>query len=168
MLNMGYEPLNIISWKKAIRLLYLDKAEAVERYDVFIHSPSIKIPMPAVIRLMVYINPRHNELVYSKWNMYVRDQFVCQYCAKTCDPCELTKDHVVPRTKGGVNSWENCVTCCYGCNNKKGGRTPKEARMQLIRAPKRPRENRLIYSLKKKKMRVPTVWEPYMPVGKPQ
>ena len=168
MLNASYEPLNIISWQKAIRLIYLSKAEVVEEYEVSLRSPSISIFMPAVIRLNIYVNPKHTRLVFSKWNMYIRDEFVCQYCGKICDASELTKDHIIPKSLGGDSSWNNCVTCCYDCNNKKGCRTPEQARMQLIKKPNKPKEGRVVFTVKKKKSGIPEFWKPYLPKGKSQ
>ena len=165
MLNASYEPLNIIHWQKAVRLLYLDKAEIVERFDYYLHSPSTEMPMPAVIRLFFYVSSRHTRLVFSKWNMYIRDDFICQYCSKVCERAELTTDHVIPKSKGGSISWENCVTSCKGCNNKKGNRTPKEARMILRNPPRKPRESRMVFTVKKRKKHgIPDVWTQYLPM----
>jgi len=168
MLNASYEPLNIVGWQKAVRLLYLNKAEVVEEYEVYLRSPSTEIFMPAVIRLKIYVNPKHTRLVFSKWNMYIRDEFMCQYCGKVCERSELTKDHVIPKTQGGDSSWNNCVTACYACNNKKGGRTPEQARMKLKKRPIKPRGSRITYSIKRKKTGIPDFWRPYLPVGKSQ
>jgi 5-methylcytosine-specific restriction endonuclease McrA len=164
MLNASYEPLNIISWQKAIRLIYLEKADVVEEYDIFLRSPSTEIFMPAVIRLKLYVNPKRTRLIFSKWNMYIRDEFICQYCGKICDTTELTKDHIIPKSLGGDSSWDNCVTCCYDCNNKKGCRTPEQAKMKLLKKPVKPKEGRIGFKIKKrKKSGIPNFWVPYLP-----
>ena len=168
MLNASYEPLNIIGWQKAIRLIYLQKAEIIEDYECFIRSPSMEMLLPAVIRLKIYVNPRHTRLIFSKWNMYIRDEFICQYCGKVCERGELTTDHVIPKTQGGSASWSNCVTCCYECNNRKGGRTPEQARMKLINKPVKPKGSRVEFGLRKRKSGIPEFWKPYLPKIKSQ
>lgn len=166
LLNASYEPLNVIHWQKAVRLSYLDKAEVLEEYVTVIRSPNITIHTPAVIKLKKYIKRKHRGIVYSKWNMYVRDRFVCQYCAKKImDKAQLTRDHVIPRSYGGGASWKNCVTCCKKCNLKKGGRTPKQAGMKLIQKPRTPKGDSVTFNMKKRGDGIPEQWMQY--VGNP-
>ncbi|MBD3305666.1 HNH endonuclease [candidate division KSB3 bacterium] len=138
LLNATYEPLRIISWKKAITLLILEKVEVIEHYDRMIHSISFALPLPAVVRLRHMVKWRKDDVKFSRQNIYARDQGLCQYCGKNLHHREITYDHVIPKSQGGITSWENVVTCCIACNRKKGGRTPQQARMTLLKLPRRP------------------------------
>ena len=138
LLNITYEPLRVISWKKAITLMCLDKVEMVEQYERYIHGVSLSVPLPAVVRLLSRVKRLRQEVTFSKKNVYLRDQGQCQYCGRPLQPKEITYDHVIPRSQGGSTSWENVVTSCVHCNGKKGGRTPKQAQMRLLTAPRRP------------------------------
>ena len=132
-LNASYEPLNITSWRRAIVLLLKGKAEQVEYNDKPIYH---NLPLPTVIRLRHYVRIPYKEIPLTRKNIMHRDGHRCQYCG---DPGEeLTIDHVVPRSRGGADSWENIVAACVRCNIKKGNRTPREAGMPLHRSPHRP------------------------------
>jgi 5-methylcytosine-specific restriction endonuclease McrA len=132
-LNASYEPLNITSWRRAIVLLIKGKAEQVEHNGRFIYPG---IPLPTVIRLRHYIRVPYKEIPLTRKNILHRDGHSCQYCGYTGD--DLTLDHVIPRSRGGGESWENMVTACVRCNIKKGNRTPREANMPLDISPHRP------------------------------
>lgn len=94
--------------------------------------------MPAIVRLKTYA-PRHiKKRRYNRTGVFKRDKHTCQYCAVKFKPSDLTIDHVLPRAMGGQTSWENCVTCCNECNNKKADRTPKMAKMKLLKKPVKP------------------------------
>lgn len=138
LLNASYEPLRVISWKRAICLLTLEKVEVLESYDRTVRSVTIAFRLPAVVRLLHLVRLRNHTIRFSRQNIYLRDKYQCQYCGRKMDGCALTYDHVVPRSMGGKTAWENIVTCCLPCNKKKGGRTPKQAKMHLIRRAKRP------------------------------
>lgn len=138
LLNATYEPLRVVSWRKAIVMLTLGKVEVVETYDRVIHGVSLSIKLPSVIRLFKFIRRRPLPIKFSRQNIYLRDKGMCQYCGKYHHRDLVTYDHVVPRSKGGLTDWTNIVTCCRSCNRKKGGRTPKEAGMRLIRPPQKP------------------------------
>jgi 5-methylcytosine-specific restriction endonuclease McrA len=139
-LNATYEPINIISWRRAVTLLCQGKVEVLAEYDREIHSISFRIRMPSVLRLLKYvkIRKRFQHVKFCRANIYARDHHTCQYCGRKCPTEDLTFDHVTPIVKGGGKTWDNIVTCCFGCNHRKGGRTPEEAGMRLIRAPKEP------------------------------
>jgi 5-methylcytosine-specific restriction endonuclease McrA len=139
LLNITYEPLRIINWKKAITLLLLDKVEVLEEYGREIHSVSFRVKLPSVVRLLRLVKRPRDPVRFSRQNIYARDKYRCQYCGETFPPEDLTYDHVIPRSRGGKTQWSNIVTCCIQCNRKKGGRTPKEAWMRLIRKPSRPK-----------------------------
>ncbi len=138
LLNITYEPLKVINWKKAITLLFLNKVEVVEEYGTEVHSISFTIKLPAVVRLLRMVKRPKTHVKFSRQNIYARDKYRCQYCGKRSASEELTYDHVIPKSRGGTTRWENIVTCCIDCNRKKGGRTPEEARMKLTRKPSRP------------------------------
>lgn len=138
LLNSTFEPLNVIHWKKAITMLILGKVEVIEEYERIIKGVNFSIRLPAVVRLRRYIKRVNPFIKFSRQNLYVRDGGRCQYCGSTFEPKELTYDHVIPRSRGGQTDWTNVVSCCPACNLKKGGRTPEEAGMSLIRKPKPP------------------------------
>jgi 5-methylcytosine-specific restriction endonuclease McrA len=138
LLNSSFEPVKVVSWKKAVVMVLLGKVEVIEEYDRMIRGISFALRLPAVIRLTRYIKKRTLIIKFSRQNVYIRDGGRCQYCGSLFSERDLTYDHVVPRSKGGETEWTNVVTCCTRCNLKKGGRTPEEAGMSLIRKPKPP------------------------------
>jgi 5-methylcytosine-specific restriction endonuclease McrA len=138
LLNSTFEPLKVVSWKKAIVMVTLEKVEVIEEYDHMIRGVRFSLRLPAVIRLNRFIKRRTPIVKFSRQNLYVRDRGKCQYCGTPFEHKELTYDHVIPRSKGGQTEWTNVVTCCTACNLKKGGRTPEEAGMLLIRKPRAP------------------------------
>jgi 5-methylcytosine-specific restriction endonuclease McrA len=139
-LNASYEPLNIVSVKRAIVLLLKEKAEVVEAAKAQIRAERMALDLPLVIRLVAYVPlPRRLPLPLSRRTVLARDLYTCQYCGGQPGRAELTVDHVLPRSRGGVTSWENVVTACGSCNRHKGNRTPDEADMRLISTPSRPR-----------------------------
>lgn len=138
LLNASYEPLNVITWKRAVKLVVLEKVEVVEESGLEIRSVSVAIRVPSVVRLMGFVRFRRREARFSRKNVYARDRYRCQYCGRQFVQDELTCDHVIPRSRGGKAVWENIVTCCVPCNRKKGGRTPGEAGLKLVRQPSRP------------------------------
>ena len=138
LLNISYEPLKIINWQKAITMLCLGKVEVIEEYARNIHSISFTIKLPAVVRLLKVVKRNSSPVKFSRQNIYARDRYKCQYCGSRFPAEDLTYDHILPKSRGGRTEWENIVTCCMKCNRKKGGRTPREASMKLIRPPVRP------------------------------
>jgi 5-methylcytosine-specific restriction endonuclease McrA len=140
LLNASYEPLKVVNWQKAITLWCQGKVEVIAVHDREIRAVSFSLKMPSVIRLFrfVRIKRRFDYVPFSRANIYARDDHTCQYCNEDFLTQELTFDHVVPVAYGGRKDWENIVTCCVRCNRRKGGRTPNEAGMQLVRHPRRP------------------------------
>ena len=140
LLNATYEPLKVVHWQKAITLLYQGKVEVISEHDREIRAVSFRIKLPSVIRLLRYIKikRRFDYVPFSRANIYARDNHSCQYCGDQFPTSELTFDHVVPVAQGGRKDWENIVTCCVTCNRRKGGRTPHEAGLHLVKWPKRP------------------------------
>ena len=137
LLNATFEPMKVISWQRAVTLVFLGKVDVVEAYDDEIRSVSASVPMPSVVRLRRYAR-QERRVKFSRTNVYRRDGFACQYCATQPGVNELTLDHVVPRAHGGRTEWTNIVTCCVPCNARKADRTPEQARMTLARTPVRP------------------------------
>ncbi len=137
-LNTTYEPINICNIKRAVILLFKDDAVVLENYDKFIHSPSKKIKAPAVIKLKEYVKIPHKKVVLTRKNILIRDKYTCQYCGKRFPASELTIDHIIPKSKGGLTKWDNVVACCKKCNEKKGHRSPWDANMTLVRKPSAP------------------------------
>jgi hypothetical protein len=135
-LNQNYEPISICNVKKAVILIYLGKAEIVERLNFEIRAISFSMPFPSVVRLQVYIYKPYIQVVLNRKNVIRRDRQICQYCGKKSLP--LTVDHVIPRQFGGRHSWDNLVCACIRCNNKKGNRTPEQADMKLLKRPQKP------------------------------
>jgi 5-methylcytosine-specific restriction endonuclease McrA len=133
LLNSSYEPLHICSWQRALVLLIKGKAEAVEKQTRCISKG--RWPMPIVIRLLYYVKIPHKEVSLTRRNILHRDGYACQYCGKKN---ELTIDHIIPRSRGGKDSWDNVAIACLRCNLNKGNRTPKEAGLELRSKPTRP------------------------------
>jgi len=155
-LNRVYQPVHITSVRRAFALLYQGAARAIdEAFQLFdfeswaalsaagdqesIHTVDRRIRVPRVIVLVAYEHLPKSRVRFSRFNIYARDDNTCQYCGKRFRRVELNLDHVVPRSKGGSTSWENVVCSCIPCNLRKGGRTPEEASMQLLKTPARPR-----------------------------
>jgi 5-methylcytosine-specific restriction endonuclease McrA len=138
MLNAWMLPQRIIPWQEAITLWFLGKVDVLEEYDLLVASPSIAVPLPAVVRLRRLVPNLRRGVKFSRANVFSRDAYTCQYCASKKSRSELSFDHVLPRTHGGRTGWENIVTACRPCNLKKRNRTPEQAGMRLLRKPVRP------------------------------
>lgn len=138
-LNASYEPLQLISVRRAVVLLLQEKAELIEAARQQLRARAIAFDVPLVIRLVRYIRiPRRLKLPCSRRGVFARDRETCQYCGKQPGRAQLTMDHVVPRSQGGATTWDNVVTACRDCNHRKGGRTPDQANMPLLSTPRQP------------------------------
>jgi 5-methylcytosine-specific restriction endonuclease McrA len=164
MLNRLYMAIRVTNVRRAMTLLYEDLAEVVsiedgkflsydfdtwvevseakhrfepEQYD-WIRTVRFQIAVPKIVRLLIYDKLPRTGVKLNRRNLFARDQSRCQYCGKRYPTSELSLDHVVPRSQGGTNTWENIVCACVGCNVRKGGRTPDQAGMVLVSRPKRP------------------------------
>jgi len=138
-LNGGYEFIGLVSWQRAMILLFNGKVEVVKESNRIIRTVSRTFKIPAVIRLIKFIRQIYRrEVPFSRKNILVRDSHVCQYCGREFSSGELTIDHIVPKVQHGANDWTNVVACCRSCNIRKGGLTPRQAGMRLIRKPFKP------------------------------
>ena len=134
---LSYFPLSLWGWQDTIKAVFLNRVNIVAEYDVKVNSTSFSMYLPSVISLKKYI-PIKKTIPFTRFNLFLRDRFVCQYCNKKFKACELTFDHVVSRSRGGSSNWQNVVSACFKCNNKKGSLSYKEAGMNLIRKPQKP------------------------------
>jgi len=138
-LNASYEPLRIVSVRRAIILLLQQKAELVEAAAQRLRAQGASFAVPLVVRLVRYIAiPRHRQLPCSRRGVLARDRETCQYCGAQPGRANLTIDHVLPRAHGGTTSWANVVAACAACNHRKANRTPQQAGMVLACMPRRP------------------------------
>jgi 5-methylcytosine-specific restriction endonuclease McrA len=148
-LNRSYMPVHVTSVRRAFVLLYQDIAHAVdEQYRTFdfkswselavsvehdtVGLVSRVIRVPRVILLVAYDRIPKRHVRFSRYNIYARDGNMCQYCGRHFPRTELNLDHVIPRSRGGMATWDNVVCSCHRCNRRKGGRTPEEAGMRLL------------------------------------
>jgi 5-methylcytosine-specific restriction endonuclease McrA len=143
-LNASFEPLTMVPMRRALRLVLDGKAEIIEA-DVgrYVHSERLTLPRPAVIRLVRFIHvPRRFRRQVTNTFLFARDRYRCQYCGRTAAelrPREsLTRDHLIPMSRGGTNDWTNVVTACSPCNTRKGNRMPEEIGMHPLTAPVEP------------------------------
>jgi 5-methylcytosine-specific restriction endonuclease McrA len=135
-LNRNYQPVNVCNVKRAVVMLFMDKAEVVENGRGVIRTPASAFPCPSVIRLAYMVRRPRPRVKLTKREILRRDDYTCQYCGRRAT--HLTVDHVVPRHRGGEHDWANLVSACPACNLAKGGRTPREAGMLLRREPREP------------------------------
>ena len=118
-LNANYSPMTVCTAKRAITLYFLNKIDVLSNYNAKVHSPSISLDIPSVIKIKTYIKNNSMAVEISRKNILVRDNYTCQYCGIKPDNKTLTLDHIIPRSKGGASVWENVVTCCKPCNQIK-------------------------------------------------
>ena len=137
-LDSSYKPIGIISWRDAITLVITGKAFVVEAYQKFIRSAKKAWQVPAVIVLKRFVRYEHIKFSCSRKNILLRDDNQCQYCGCFFEVSYLTLDHVIPRSRGGINSWRNLVAACRDCNQKKGCKLPWEANMFPLQRPVAP------------------------------
>jgi len=160
LLNKSFEPITIISWKRALCMFMLGKVEIIEEYKHEVRSQRLIMRMPAVVRLLHNFKRIKRNVSFTKNNIFARDKWICQYCLEKFSSEELTLDHVLPKSKGGRTCWENIVTCCIPCNSKKGNKLPGEAYMQLQRQPIRP-EWISLFGILLSRRSVPEEWKQF-------
>jgi len=137
LLNGDFSYLCQIRWKKAMGLLFSEKAKVLKYSDRVIRGVNKVFRAPAVMVLVKIVRSVYrNRVPFSKKNVLLRDRYTCAYCGRK--PRNLTIDHIIPLSKGGKTDFDNCVACCAPCNHRKGARTPREAGMRLSRRPYQP------------------------------
>jgi 5-methylcytosine-specific restriction endonuclease McrA len=134
---LSYFPLSLWSWQDSVKAVFLDRVNIISVYDRVVRSPSFEMHLPSVVSLKEYV-PTARYPAFTRFNVFLRDRFCCQYCGKQHPSHELTFDHVVPRARGGRTCWENVVTACSHCNLVKGSRVPGENGMLPLTRPLRP------------------------------
>ena len=159
-LNQSYEPLAVCRARRAVVLIYQGKAEMLENGFGFIHSATDSFPLPSVIRLARLIKHPRRERKLTRFEIFNRDRYACQYCG--AETKQLTLDHVLPRYRGGQHTWENVVSACVSCNRHKAGQTPQEARMRLTRSPAYPHANPF-FSIPYHYRQTRNEWQKYLP-----
>ena len=127
---LSYFPLSTWSWKDALKAVFLKRVNVVSEYNQVVRSPSIEIKLPSVVSLKDYI-PLPERAAFTRFNVFLRDKFVCQYCCNNFKVEELTFDHVIPKSRGGKTTWENVVTACRRCNTQKGSKSLKKIGVSL-------------------------------------
>ncbi len=157
-LNQSYEALQICNVKRAIKLVLKEKASIIEHIkDIKLKSVTREFLIPSIIRIERYIQINRYSIKLNKENIFKRDNYTCQYCGKNNQP--MTIDHIIPKIKGGKDSWINLVTACQSCNNKKGRRDLKETNLSLLIKPKKPHR---LYSLQSKMIKNRDEWKIYL------
>ena len=131
---LSYYPLSLWTWQEAIKAAWLDRVDIVAEYDECVHSPSTTIRIPSVVVLKDYVKPVKH-VAFTRFNLFLRDDFSCQYCGARHD---LTFDHIIPRVRGGVTSWQNVVAACAPCNLRKGCKSLRQSGLTLRRPPRVP------------------------------
>lgn len=154
-LNASYEPLTIVPARRAVRLVLDRKAEVLEADPhLAFRSERERIPIPLVIRLVRFIHvPRRFRRQVTNTFLFARDEYTCQYCGTHRRDLKgrrfLTRDHVLPISRGGSNTWENVVTACSSCNHRKANRTPQESGLMLGRPPREPDYVHLVWAVRR-------------------
>ena len=158
-LDASYRPIEVIDALEALVMCIIGKATPVETYETKINSPSKSFELPAVIVLKTIVKFRFTTVACNRANIVWRDNNQCQYCANHFPLDKLTMDHVLPKSRGGKNTWENLVTACMKCNQKKGSRTPQESGMIPLKKPIRPKAN-ILRTVKKNQ--ISDLWKNYL------
>ena len=136
---LSYYPLSLWPWQEAVKAVVLDRVQIVAQYEATVRSQRSEIRIPSVVVLKDYIKPQ-KRVAFTRFNLFLRDEFCCQYCGAKGD---LTFDHVVPRSRGGVTSWENVVAACSPCNLRKGSRSLRASGLSLLKVPRQPSSDEL-------------------------
>ena len=134
---LSYFPLSLWPWQEVVKAVFLDRVSILSEYDRVVHSPSFSMKLPSVIALKEFI-PQERRPAFTRFNVFLRDRFRCQYCGETSPAPDLTFDHVIPRSRGGTTNWENVVTACQTCNLRKANHLPHQVHMHPKRRPFQP------------------------------
>jgi 5-methylcytosine-specific restriction endonuclease McrA len=136
---MSYFPLSLLCWEDAVHAVFSERVSVVAEYDTWVRSPSTKIRLPSVVALRKY-QPTARRVAFTRFNVFLRDRFTCQYCAEVFPSSALTFEHVIPRSRGGQTTWSNIVTACMPCNTGKGN----SMRIKPRRPPREPTPSELL------------------------
>ena len=147
---LSYFPLSLWPWQDAVKAIFRESVTVVSEYDRIVSSPSFDMKLPSVIALKEYI-PQAETPAFTRFNVFLRDKWMCQYCGHEFKTHQLTFDHVVPRSKGGKTSWDNIVASCRCCNSLKGNKLPQQCNMYPLKNPYQP----TIYELQKNGKKFP-------------
>ncbi|MBC6406506.1 MAG: HNH endonuclease [Rhodospirillales bacterium] len=134
---LSYFPLSLWAWQDAVKAVYLDRVSILNEYNRVVRSPSYEMRLPSVIALTEYV-PLDRRPAFTRFNVFLRDRFQCQYCGDGLPAEVLTFDHVLPRSRGGRTAWDNVITACQACNLEKANRTPRESGMIPLRPARQP------------------------------
>ena len=155
-LDAAWQPIEVISADKGFSMVYSGRAQVVESYE---QGPCAHFHFPSVIVLKKYIRKRKVRMSATRKNIYWRDKYTCQYCGEKQSYGNLTLDHVIPKSRGGLGGWENLVSACMTCNQKKGSRTPSEACMGLLHKPTEPKVSIMDFFYN---LNIPEVWKQFI------
>ena len=139
---LSYFPLSLWSWQDTIKAVCLKRVNIISEYESEVHSPSMTMKIPSVISLKEYVAPQRYP-AFTRFNVFLRDNFSCQYCYHRFPAKYLSFDHLIPKSRGGKTAWNNVVSACTSCNFKKGNRMLEETDMQLLQFPTQPSATQL-------------------------
>jgi hypothetical protein len=179
-LNVDYSPIGIVAWQRA--MIWFMKIQEEPQYssidildfhnnEYICGTNNKKFPLPAVIKTKFYLKLHKNQYVnFSRKNLFIRDNYTCQYCGQTMAPNQLTYDHIIPKSKWNHNypatCWTNITTACYSCNRKKGNKTPQQANMKILSSPHRPtiqpKYLPIVSHLSRIDTEIPEIWRRYI------
>lgn len=132
---LSYYPLSLWGWQEAVKAVFLDRVNIVSEYDQVVRSPSVELQLPSVVALKSFVETERNP-AFTRFNVFLRDRFQCQYCGSQED---LTFDHLIPRSKGGLTTWDNVIAACSPCNLRKANKSWQEMNMRPMQMPFIPR-----------------------------
>ncbi len=147
---LSYYPLSVWPWQEAVKAIFRESVTVISEYERIVRSPGLEMKLPSVLALKEYI-PMARKPAFTRFNVFLRDHWMCQYCGQSHKTNDLTFDHVVPRSRGGRSTWNNIVTACQCCNTKKGNWLPGEVDMYPFQEPRQP----TIYELQEQGRRFP-------------
>ncbi len=147
---LSYYPLSLLCWQDALKAVFMDRVDIISLYDQSVRSPRFEMRLPAVVALKEYIKPKTHP-AFTRFNVFLRDDFRCQYTGKKLPISELTFDHVVPKSRGGKTAWDNIVTAGREANSRKGSHLPHECKMHPMVKPYEPS----YYELQEKAKKLP-------------
>lgn len=134
---LSYYPLSIWPWQEAVKAIFRESVVVLSEHSRIVRSPNHEFKLPSVLALKEFI-PSGHKPAFTRFNVFLRDNWQCQYCGDTFKTQELTFDHVTPRSRGGRTAWTNIVTACRDCNTTKGSHTPSECGMHPLKEPEQP------------------------------